>query len=106
MPFTIRPFNSNTSHWRTDMKPILVLAVFAALLGTPVYAQIDQSLCVQCLASTKEKLKKCLVEAISQEDKKSCQEKQDTHAKTCENECKIEKAAQSGNKIEAPPAKK
>lgn len=88
------------------MNPTLVLAVFAVLLGTPVYAQIDQSLCMQCLASTKEELKKCLEEAISQEDKKACQEKQDTHAKTCENECKIEKAAQSGNTNEAPPAKK
>ena len=88
------------------MKPMLVLAVCAVLLGTPVYAQIDQSLCVQCLASTKEELKKCLDAAISQEDKKSCQGKQDTHAKTCENECKIEKAAQSGNKSEASPAKK
>jgi len=88
------------------MKPMLVLAVCAVLLGTPVYAQIDQSLCVQCLASTKEELKKCLDAAISQEDKKSCQGKQDTHAKTCENECKIEMAAQSGNTSEAPPAKK
>ena len=106
MPFTIRPFAGNISHWRTDMKPTLVLAVFAVLLGTPVYAQIDESLCMQCLASTKEELKKCFEEAISQEDRKSCQEKQDTHAKTCENECKIEKAAQSGNKSEASPAKK
>ena len=88
------------------MMPTLVLAVFAVLLGTPVWAQIDQSLCVQCRATAKEELKKCLEEAISQEDKKSCQEKQDTHAKTCENECKIEEAAKSVNKIEASPAKK
>ncbi len=76
------------------------------MLGTPIYAQIDQSLCVQCLATAKEELKKCIDEAISQEDKRSCHEKQATHAKTCENECKIEKAAQSGNKSEAIPAKK
>jgi hypothetical protein len=76
------------------------------MLGTPIYAQIDQSLCVQCLATAKEELKKCIDEAISQEDKRSCHEKQETHAKTCENECKIEKAAQSGNKSEAIPAKK
>jgi hypothetical protein len=88
------------------MRPTLVLGVFAVLLGTPVYAQIDQSLCVQCLATTKEELKKCIDAAISQEDKRSCHEKQETHAKTCENECKIEKAAQSGNKTEAPPTKK
>ena len=57
------------------MKFKLVLALFIILLGTPVFAQIDQSLCMQCLATAKEELKKCLDEAISQEDKKSCQEK-------------------------------
>ena len=31
---------------------------------------------------------------MSQEDKKSYQEKQETHTKTCENECKIAKAAE------------
>ena len=68
------------------------------MLGTLiyVYAQIiDQSLCVQCLTTSKTELNKCLEAAISQEDKKSCQEKQETHAKICENECKIERAAES-----------
>lgn len=65
------------------------------LLWSPAHAQIiDQSLCTQCLTATKAELKKCLVAAISQEDKKSCQEKQETHTKTCENECKIAKAAE------------
>ena len=88
------------------MKFKLVLAWFTILLGTPVYAQIDQSLCVQCLTTAKAEVKKCLEAAISQEDKKSCQEKQETHEKTCENECIIERAAQSGNKSEGLPAKK
>jgi len=92
----------------TNLTFKLALALLSLLmLGTPLYAQIiDQSLCVQCLATAKEELKKCIDEAISQEDKRSCHEKQATHAKTCENECKIEKAAQSGNKSEAIPAKK
>jgi hypothetical protein len=65
------------------------------MLGTPIYAQIDQSLCVQCLTTAKEELKKCLDGAISQEDKKSCLEKQETRAKTCDTgECKIERAAE------------
>jgi hypothetical protein len=77
------------------------------LLGSPLYAQVDQSLCVHCLATAKDELKKCLDEAITQEDKKSCQEKERTRTTTCENgECKIEGAAQSGNKSEALPAKK
>ena len=106
MPFSLRFFLSDISHRRTGLKFKLVLALFTILFGTPVYAQIDQSLCVQCLETAKAELKKCLEAAISQEDKKSCQEKQETHQKTCENECKIEKAAESGNKIEAVPAKK
>jgi len=55
-----------------------------------------QTLCVQCLKGTRDELRKCLDAAISQEDKKSCQEKQKTRAKACDNgECKIERA-QSG----------
>jgi len=88
------------------LKLMFALSPFIlVLLGTPVYAQIDQSLCVRCLATAKEELKKCLDEAISQEDKKSCQERQEADTTTCEDgECKIERAAQSGNKSEGPSA--
>src|SRR5262245_3607278 len=66
------------------------------MLGTHIYATIiDQNRCVQCRTTAKTELNKCLEAAISQEDKKSCEEKQETHAKNCENECKIEKAAES-----------
>jgi hypothetical protein len=66
------------------------------MLGAPVFAQgIDKTLCLQCLISAKDELRKCLDAAISQEDKKSCYSRQETHAKTCENECKIERAAES-----------
>jgi hypothetical protein len=70
-------------------------------------AQSDaQSLCLQCLEATQEKLKKCLEGAISQEDKKSCAEKQEARAKTCENgECKIARG-KSGNKSESLPGNK
>ena len=90
------------------MKFKLVFALFPLiLLGTPLYAQIDQSLCLQCLTTAKEELKKCLDEAISQEDKKSCQEKQEARTKACEEgECKIERAAQNGNTSEGLPVKK
>ncbi len=61
-----------------------------------------QSLCLQCLTATREELKKCLDAAISQEDKKSCLEKQGTRAKTCDNgECKLERV-QSGSKGDVP----
>ena len=90
------------------MKIKLVCALFPLIfLGTPVYAQIDQNLCAQCLKTAQEELKKCLDNAISKEDKTSCAEKQVAQTKACEDgECKIEKAAESGNKSEAVPAKK
>jgi hypothetical protein len=90
----------------TNLKFKLAFALFPFLmLGTPIYAQIiDQSLCVQCLTTSKAELKKCLESAISQEDKKSCHEKQDTRAKTCENECKIGWAAESAIKREGQSA--
>ena len=57
-------------------------------------AQSDaQSLCTQCIQAAQEEVKKCLDGAISQEDKKSCLEKQETRTKTCSNgECKIGRA--------------
>ncbi len=57
-------------------------------------AQPDaQSLCTQCINAAREEVKRCLDSAISQEDKKSCLEKQETRTKTCSNgECKIERA--------------
>ena len=61
-----------------------------------------KSLCLQCLTATRDELKKCLDAAISQEDKKSCQEKQETRAKTCDNgECNLERV-QSGSKGDVP----
>ena len=90
------------------MKVKLVFALFPLiLLATPIYAQIDQKLCSQCLKTAQEKLKKCLDEAISQEDKTSCAEKQEAQTKVCEDgECKIERAAESGNKSEGLQEKK
>ena len=61
-----------------------------------------QSLCFQCLNATRDELKKCLDAAISQEDKKSCLEKQEARAKTCDNgECNLERV-QSGTKGDIP----
>ena len=84
------------SPWRNHLKLKFSLALLSLLtLGTPIYAQIiDHSPCVQCLATARAELTKCLDAAISQEDKKSCQEKRETQAQTCENECTIEKAAE------------
>lgn len=59
------------------------------LIGSPVPAQ---SPCLECLKATQDELKKCLNNAISQEDKISCEAKQKEGAEVCQNgECKIER---------------
>ncbi|MEO6309035.1 MAG: hypothetical protein ABIP43_14295 [Nitrospiraceae bacterium] len=75
--------------------------------GNSPKAQPDaQSLCSKCLEAAKDESKKCLDGAISQEDKKSCLEKQETRTKACSNgECKIERT-QSGEKSDGLPEKK
>jgi hypothetical protein len=86
------------------MKITLACALLAImLLGTPLYAQ---GLCAKCIEASQAELKKCLDEAISQEDKKSCLEKQEKRAKACEDgECKIERT-QEGSPVDVPPEKK
>jgi hypothetical protein len=73
------------------MNVILTFALFSILLlGSPVFAQ---NLCADCLKAAQEQLKQCLGNAISQEDKKSCAERQEAKAKVCETgECEIERA--------------
>jgi hypothetical protein len=80
----------------TVMNVTLAFALFSILfLGVPVYAQ---SPCVDCLKAAQEQLKQCLGNAISQEDKNSCAEKQQAKAKICENgECVIERTKSQNN---------
>lgn len=73
------------------MNVLLACALFSILLlGAPVYAQNP---CTDCLKSAQDQLTQCLGHAISQEDKKSCAERQQAKAKVCENAaCVIERA--------------
>jgi hypothetical protein len=86
------------------MNGTLAVSLFSLLLfAAPLYAQ---SPCQDCLAAAREELKKCLENAISQEDKKSCADKKEARAKLCEDgECKIERA-QSEPKGQAVPKPK
>jgi hypothetical protein len=86
------------------MKVKLALALFPLiLLGTPIFAQ---NLCLQCLKDAKEELKKCIDAAISQEDKTSCAQKQETRTNACENgQCIIERV-QSRDTSDVLPSKK
>jgi hypothetical protein len=86
------------------MNVILTFVLFLILLlASPVFAQ---NLCGDCLKAAQEQLKQCLGNAISQEDKKSCAERQEAKAKVCEkSECEIERA-KTTNKPEVLPQKK
>ena len=64
-----------------------------------------QSLCVHCLKAAQDELKKCVDAAISQEDKKSCLDKQETRTKSCDSACIIERT-QGGSKGEFPSERK
>ena len=68
----------------------LVFALFPLLfLGAPVYAQ---SPCSECLKAAEKELKKCLDNAISADDKISCEESRQAGMKACVNgECTIER---------------
>jgi hypothetical protein len=82
----------------------LAFALFSILLlGAPGYAQNP---CVDCLKAAQEQLKQCLGNAISQEDKVSCAERQQAKAKVCENaECVIEKTKSQNNNDVLPQKK-
>jgi len=65
-----------------------------------------QSRCLDCLKAAQDQLKQCLDSAISQEDKKSCAERQEAQAKVCEKgECEIERAKNT-NRNDVLPQKK
>ena len=83
------------------MNVILACALFSILLlGAPVYAQNP---CTDCLKAAQDQLAQCLGEAISQEDKKSCAERQQAKAKVCENAaCVIERANIQNNNAVLP----
>jgi len=82
----------------------LTLALFSILLlGAPGYAQNP---CTDCLKAAQDQLTQCLGHAISQEDKKSCAERQQAKAKVCENAaCVIERANNQNNNDVLPQKK-
>jgi len=81
--------------------PCALLSIL--LLDAPVYAQ---SPCTDCLKAAQDQLAQCLSEAISQEDKKSCAERQQAKAKVCESAaCVIERANIHNNSDTLPQMK-
>ena len=86
------------------MNVILTFALFSILLlGAPGYAQNS---CTDCLKAAQDQLKQCLGNAISQEDKNSCAERQQAKAKECENAACVIERANIQNKTDVLPQKK
>src|SRR5678810_1074502 len=73
------------------------------LLGAPGYAQNP---CTDCLKAAQDQLKQCLGNAISQEDKNSCAERQQAKAKECENAACVIERANIQNNTDVLPQKK
>ncbi len=64
---------------------------FLLLLDLPISAE---STCMECLKASQEELIHCLHNAIREEDKLACDERQHEEAKACEDgECKVEREA-------------
>ncbi len=75
---------------------VVALFLFLCLGGAPLSAQ---HLCENCLDDAKHLLKQCLEGAISEEDKKSCSERQQARSKSCESsQCMTERAARKLDK--------
>lgn len=69
------------------------------LLGIPAFAEPT---CFECLSATQEELRRCLNNAISEEDKLQCDLNQRDQARACEDgECKVEREARE-KKPDAP----
>ena len=83
--------------------------IFAFALVSSLYfvTHVDaESSCLECFKATQEELTRCLDNAISQEDKISCEDKQQDQAKICENgECKLERDERDKS-IEIPQERK
>ena len=89
--------------WGAEMNVRIVVALllFLGLGSAPLSAQ---QLCEDCLNEAKHFLAQCLEGAISQEDKKSCLERQQGRSKGCEsNQCMTERTAR---KLDRPVEQK
>jgi hypothetical protein len=77
-----------------NIRTVVMLILF--FMSAPLFAQ---HLCEDCLDEAKHLLKQCLEGAISQEDKKSCLERQQARSKGCESsQCMTERAARKMDK--------
>lgn len=85
-----------------NMRIVVTLFLFLCFVSVPLSAQppCEDCLCEDCLDDARHLLKQCLEGAISQEDKKSCLERQQARSKGCEsNQCMTERASRKMDKL-------
>ena len=81
------------------MTAALTWLLVPLLFAGPAYAE---SGCSECLKAADGELRVCLENAISVEDKNSCEDKQEDQSKMCENhECRVERESREKN-VEVP----
>ncbi len=79
-----------------NVRIVVILFLLLCLGSAPLSAQ---HLCEDCLDDAKHLLQQCLEGAISEEDKKSCSERQQARSKGCEStQCMTERAARKLDK--------
>jgi hypothetical protein len=83
-----------------NVRIVVGLFLFLGLVSAPLSAQ---HLCEDCLDEARHLLTQCLEGAISEEDKKSCVERQQARSKGCENsQCMTERATRKLDKPVEP----
>lgn len=79
---------------------IIGFLILVTLSSTPVIAE---SPCAECIQAAQEELRNCLGNAISVDDKNTCEEKRAEGMKACEDrECTAEREARESQKDKPP----
>lgn len=94
-------FSCKSSHTGAPMDVRLAfLLMFLVMLASPVSAQ---SPCAECFNAVQEELKACLANAISVDDKNTCEENRDEQMKACkEKDCTVERESKESQKRNPP----
>ncbi|HEX6948266.1 MAG TPA: hypothetical protein VF127_01595 [Nitrospira sp.] len=83
-----------------NAKIIVGFVMLVTLSSPPVFAE---SPCAECIKTAQEALKNCLANAISVDDKNTCEENREEGMKACEDrECTSEREAKESQKDKPP----
>jgi hypothetical protein len=95
-------FTAESSHTGVPMNARLIVG-FLMLVTLPSPSVFAESPCAECIKTAQEALKSCLANAISVDDKNSCEENREEGMKACEDrECTAEREAKESQKDKPP----